>query len=159
MSRSPALVSRAFSGAFGALMVAAAAGPSGRWGLAVLALAAVAVVAGLFVRPVATAAVLLTVAAVGLSDPAPLLVVVSGLSASAYLLSRYADEALTFTSPTVAGMLGFAAAGAAATAVSVRMSWVPLVAPAIVATILMVVAAPLLADVISGPAADREPPG
>lgn len=148
-----------FSSAFGVLMVAAAARPSGVWGLAALALAVAALVAGLFVRPAAVAAVLLTIAGMALGDPVPLLAAVSGLSAAAYLITRYADDAGTLTVPTVLGMVGFTVAGAAAGAVSLQLTWVPLVAPAIMTGILIMVAVPLVAEVFSAPAADREPPG
>ena len=70
-----------FSTAFGALMVAAAAWPAGPAGLIAVALAGAAVLAGLFVRWAATAAVLLTVAAGALTDPPVLFAAVSGLSA------------------------------------------------------------------------------
>lgn len=148
-----------FSPAFGALMVAAAAGPAGPWGLAAVALAAVAIAAGVFVRTAAVVAVPLTVVAIGLGDPAPLFTAVSGLSAAAYLLTRYADEATTLTVPTAAGMLGFAVAGVVVTAIPLRLTWVPLMAPAIVAVILILVVAPLVVEAVSGPAADRQPPG
>ncbi len=147
------------SGAFGVLMVAAAARPAGAWGAAVLALAVGALVAGLFVRPAAVVAVLSTVAGMALGDPVPLLAAVSGLSAAAYLISRYAGEAVTLTVPTALGMVGFTVAGAAAGAVSLDMAWAPLVAPAIMAGLLVLVVLPLLNEAFGGPAADHEQPG
>lgn len=149
----------AFSPAFGALMVAAAARPGGPWALAALAVAAVAVPAGVFDRRAATVAVVATVAAIGLGDPAPVFVAVSGLSAAAYLMTRYAGGAVTLTVPAAAGMLGFAVAGLAVAVIPVRLAWAPLIAPAVVAAILIVVVAPLVAEAVSGPAADRQPPG
>lgn len=148
-----------FSVAFGVLMVAAAARPAGIWGLAALALSAGALLAGLFVRPAAVAAVLLTVGGIALGDPVPVLTAVSGLAATAYLVSRYAGDAVTLTVPTVLGMVGFTVAGAAAAVVPVEASWVALVAPAVMAGILILVAAPLFVEVLSGPTADHEPPG
>lgn len=145
-----------FSPVFGALMVAAAQ-PTGRWAVAASAAALVALLAGLFIRPAAVVAVLLTIGGIALSDPVPVLAVVSGVSAAAYLVSRYADAAVMLTIPTVLGMLGFAAVGLAATAISVRLTWAPLLAPAIMAAILIAVALPLFTE--SGPAADGEPPG
>lgn len=162
MNRRPAPL--LFSTAFGVLMVAAAGRPTGSWGLVALALSAAALVAGLFVRPASVAAVLITIGATALGDPVPLLAAVSGLAAAAYLVSRYAGVAVTLTVPTVLAMVGFTLVGAAATAVPLQMTGVPLAAPVIMVGILILVAAPLVAevtvaDVISGPAADREPPG
>lgn len=158
--RNPAVL---FSPAFGALMVAAAARPGSVWALATLGLAAAAVLAGVFDRRAALAAVLFTVVGITLSGVGPLFAAVSGLSAAAYLLARHSAEAVTLTIPTLLGMCGFAAAGAAVTTLPVRLTWVPLVAPAIMAAILIVVVAPMIgptvAGAISGPGAEREPPG
>lgn len=148
-----------FSAAFGVLMVAAAARPAGSWGLALLVLTAGALLAAVFVRPAAVLAVLLTVAGMALAEPIPLLAAVSGLAAAAYLVSRFADDAATLTVPTVLGMVGFTLAGAAAAAVPVQITWVPLVTPLIMVGILILVAAPLVTDVMSGPASEHEPPG
>lgn len=148
-----------FSTALGVLMVAAAAAPAGPWGLAAVGLAGAAVLTGLFLRPAAVAAVLLAIAATALGDPEPLLAAVSGLSATGYLLTRYADEAATLTVPTVLGMVGFTVAGALVSVVSVQVTWAPLVAPAVMAGILILVAAPLVAELFTGPTADRDPPG
>lgn len=150
----PALLSPAF----GALMIAAAARPASHWGLVALALAACAVVAGVFVRGVAAAAVLLTVVAIGFDAPSPLFAAVSGLSAAAYLATRHAGQAVTLTAPTVAGMLGFAVAGVLFTTIPLRLSWAPLLAPVIIAAILIAVVSQLAAGSVSGPGADREPP-
>ena len=159
MSRSPAAL--LVSSAFGALMVAAAAQPGAPWGLVALALTAAAVLAGLFFRPAATVAVLLSIASMALGDPAPLFAAVSGLSAAVYLLTTHGDPsgAGTLTAPTVAGMVGFTLAGAAATAFSLRLTWIPLLAPVIMAVIVIIVAAPLVAGGVSAPAADSDPPG
>lgn len=147
-----------FATAFGVLMVAAGVAPTAPWGLAAGALALTALLAGLFFRPASIVAVLLTIAGVAIGDPAPLLAAVSGLSAAAYLVSRYADGAVTLTVPTVLGMLGFTAAGVVAAVVPVQLTWVPLIAPAIMVGILIVVVAPLFAEVLPGPAADPPPP-
>jgi hypothetical protein len=152
------LLPAVFATAFGVLMVAAGVRPTAPWALAAAVLALSALLAGLFFRPAAILAVLLTIAGLALADPAPLLTAVSGLSAAAYLVSRYADSAVTLTVPTVLGMLGFTAAGVVATVVPVQLTWAPLVAPAIMAAILIVVVAPLFAEVFAGPAADRQPP-
>jgi hypothetical protein len=156
-----------FSPAFGALMVAAAARPGSVWALAALGLAAAAVLAGVFDRRAAVAAVVLTVVGITLSDVGPLFAAVSGLSAAAYLLARYSAEAVTLTTPTLLGMCGFAVAGAAVTALPVRLTWVPLVAPAIMAAILIAAVAPLVAPLVSPlvsrsvarPGVTPDPPG
>lgn len=146
-----------FSTAFGVLMVAAGVTPTAPWGLAAAALALIALLAGLFFRPAAMLAVLLTIAGMALGDPAPVLAAVSGLSAATYLVSRFADSAVTLTVPMAFGMLGFTAAGVVATAVPLQLTWAPLVAPAILAGLLIVVVAPLFADALPGPATDQPP--
>lgn len=133
-----------FSTFFGAQMALAAAGPGTPSRIAA-ALALAAVVAGVFHRPAATAAVLAAVAALALSDPSPLFAAVSGLSAAAYLVIRYAvgaaddtaSAAVTVTAPTVAGMLVFSLAAVLAAVLPWRWSWVPLLAPAAVVAILV----------------------
>ena len=161
---SPAVL---FSPAFGVLMVAAAVRPGNVWALAALGLAAAAVLAGVFDRRAAVAAVVFTVAGITLGDVVPVFAAVSGLSATAYLLARYSAQAVTLTTPTLLGMCGFAVAGAAVTTVPVRLTWVPLVAPAIMAAMLILAVAPLVAPHVSrglssGPArpgVTPEPPG
>ena len=122
-----------FGPAFGMLMVVTAAATAGPMVLAVLGLALVAVAVGVFDRRAATAAVLLSIAGLALSDPPAVFAAVSGMSAAAYLLTRHAvgSAAVTLTVPTVAGLVGFTVAGLAATAVAVPVSWIPLLAPAI----------------------------
>lgn len=148
-----------FSPAFGALMVAAAASPGDLRALVVLGLAAAAVVAGVFVRPASVAAVLLTIVGIALGDLAPLFAAVSGLAATAYLLARYSGDAMTLTTPSMVGMVGFTLVGAVATSVPVRLTWVPLLAPAIMAAILIVVVVPLIGQSFSRPGVKQEPPG
>ncbi len=128
---------RTLSTGFGLVMVAAAAaeahGPAAV--AAVLALAAVG--AGLLVRAAATGAVLLTVVALAMSDPPPVVAALSGLSAAVYLLLRHAvgTGVMTMTRPTLVAMLGFTAAGVAATAVHRDLAWLPLLAPPAVVAI------------------------
>ena len=73
---------------------------------------------------------------------------VSGMSAAAYLVNRHgaASGAVTMTVPTVAGLIGFTAAGLAATAVALPVDGIPLLAPVLIAAALIVVALPLLGD-------------
>ena len=137
-----------FAQAFGILMVLTAARPAGLIGIVVLALSAVALLAGLFYRRAATVAVLLSIGAMALADPSPFFAAVSGLSAAAYLVLRYADDsdAVAVTMPTAVGLLGFTAAGLAATAVDIQVKWVPLLAPGVVVAILILVAMPMWSD-------------
>ena len=137
-----------FAQAFGILMVLTAARPAGLIGIVVLALSAAALLAGLFYRRAATVAVLLSIGAMALADPSPFFAAVSGLSAAAYLVVRYADDsdAVAVTMPTAVGLLGFTAAGLAATAVDIQVKWVPLLAPGVVVAILILVAMPMWSD-------------
>lgn len=153
-----------FGPAFGLLMVVTAATTGGPFVLGVLGLAVVAVGVSLADRRAATAAVLLSVVALALSDPSPLFAAVSGMSAAAYLVTRHcAGGAVTMTVPMVAGLLGFTAAGLGATAVAVPVSWIPLLAPPIITAVLIVVALPLLGDDrtgdLPGPASGPALPG
>lgn len=162
-SAAPLALPGLFAAAFGALMVAAAARPAAGGGWVGLGAAAAALVAGLFYRPASVVAVLLTIAGMAVGDSTGLLAAVSGLSAAAYLVTRYTQDAATVTLPTVLGMVGFTAVAAAAGAVSVQMAWVPLVAPAITAAILILVALPLVpsrqSGAFSAPGPDLEQPG
>jgi hypothetical protein len=159
MSRSslPPLFSALAAQAFGILMVVTAVRPSGPIGLAALGLSALALLAGLFVRQAAPAAVVVSIAAMGLADPTPVFAAVSGLSAAAYLLLRYAEsdggpgsDAVTLTVPTAVGLVGFTLAALAASAIGTQLAWVPLLAPLIAMAILILVALPLWADERTG---------
>ena len=150
MSRQP--LPLLFSSVFGILMVLTAARPTGPIGVAALGLSAVSLMLSLFVRRAAMVAVLLCIGAMAIAEPSPFFAAVSGLSAAAYLVLRYAEdsEAAAFTVPTVLGMLGFTAAGVAATAVSLQVKWVPLLAPTVVVAVLILVAMPLWGDEHTG---------
>lgn len=145
---------------FGILMVLTAGTSGGRVVLAILGVALIAIAAGLADRRAATAAVLLSIVALALSDPSPLFAAASGLSAAVYLATRHAAA---LTVPTVAWLIGFTVAGVAATAVALPVSWIPLLAPAIIAGVLIVAALPLLADDRTGdlraPWSDRQQSG
>lgn len=153
------------SAAFGLLMVVTAAGSGGSVVLAALGLAVLAVAVGVVDRRASTAAVLLSITALALSDPSPLFAAVSGMSAAVYLLARHAAAtgAITLTPPTVAGLLGFTAVGLVGTAVALPVNWIPLLTPVIMAAVLIVAALPLLADdrtgAVHNPDAEGEPPG
>ena len=152
-------MTRPFSAVFAALMVLAAAWPAGPAGFAAVAPATAAALAGVFFRPAATVSVLLTVAAVALLDTPPLFAAASGLSAAAYLITRHAADrgGIAITVPAAIGMVGFSVAGLMATAVPLRITWAPLLAPAVVVAILVAVAAPLLRQVRSEPVPDPGP--
>ncbi len=123
---------RLLAALFGVAMTAAAAVGAGTPGLAAAAVALIAVLAGLYLRAAATAAVLAAVCAVTLTEPHPMLAAASGVCATAYLVLTYA----TLTRPTAFGIIGFAAAGVLATTAPVELSWLPLLAPvAVVAAV------------------------
>lgn len=140
-----------FSTFFGLLMVLAATGSGGVpvWVGAALALLGLA--AGLFHRPSAVLAVLATAATLALSDTSVLFAAACGLSATAYLVIRYATPDVagigvaTMTGPTVIGMVGCTLAAVTAALVPWRLAWVPLLAP------LLVVGIVVVAWVISAP--------
>jgi hypothetical protein len=159
MSRQPIppLFSSLAAQAFGILMVITAVRPSGPIGLAALGLSAATLLAGLFVRQAAAAAVCVSIAAMALADPTPVFAAVSGLSAAAYLLLRYSgsdggpgSDVVTLTVPTAVGLVGFTAAGLAASVTGPQLPWVPFLAPLIAMAILIVVALPLWADERTG---------
>lgn len=149
---------KALSAAFGVVMVLTAGLDGGPVVLAILAAALAAVAAGLFDRRAGVLAVLLTVAGLALGAPSPLFAAVSGLAATAYLLTGYADRtgANTLTVPTVVGLLGFTLAGLAATAITAKVTWVPLLAPIVMTAVLILVAIPLVGSARTGPARDDD---
>ncbi|MDG4663001.1 hypothetical protein [Mycobacterium sp. 236(2023)] len=111
--------------AFGVLMVGAAAYRADGLVLVVAGVAVVAVIASVWLRPAATAAVLLAALTVALSGSAPLYVVLAGLAAAVYLVVRHADP----TVPTTVFAVGFALAASVVIVVPVRVPWLPLAAP------------------------------
>jgi len=140
-----------FSAVFAALMVVAAAWPAGQAGFAAVAPATLAVLVAVFSRPAAAVAVLLTVAAVALVDTPPLFAAASGLGAAAYLVTRHAADrgGVAITVPAATALVGFTVTGLIATTIPLRMTWAPLLAPAVVVAILVLVGAPLLSQVRS----------
>jgi len=135
---------QALSAGFGVLMVAVAGVQAHGTAVIVAVSALVAVVAGLAFRAAATGAVLLTVVVLALSDSPALVAALSGLSAAAYLLMRYAAGAgvVTMTRPTLLAMLGFTLVGVVATAVNLDLPWLPLVAPPAVVALYWLALAP-----------------
>ena len=122
---------RFFSTVFGVLMVAVAGFQADGHAAVVSVVALAAVGAGLLFRVAATGAVLLTVVALALSDPPPVVAALAGLSAAVYLLLQHAagSGVITMTTPTLVGMHGFTLAGVLATAVNLDLPWLPLLVP------------------------------
>jgi hypothetical protein len=136
-------VNRALSTAFGLVMVAAVALQSGGTALTVCGAASVAVLLGNVFRPVATLAVLASAAVVALGEVAPMLAALCGLSAAAYLVLRHTTGV---TVPTVIGALGFTIVGLAAVALPLQLPWVPLAAPLVVLSTVVLASRPFWTD-------------
>jgi hypothetical protein len=136
------------SAACGLLMVAAIGVGSHGPTLVAATSALVAVLAGTVFRPVATVAVLLTVTAIVLSDPAVPLAAASGLSAAVYLMLRHAAATGTgldtVSGPTMVGAVGFTFAGLVATAFPLQLPWLPLLAPIAVFAVYLLATRPFL---------------
>jgi hypothetical protein len=129
-------------------MVAAAA--VGSHGPAVVAgtLAVVAVGVGMAFRPAATAAVLLSVALIVVSNPSHVFAALSGLCAAAYLVCRHAvgepAGVVVGSWPTVVAAAGFTFVGLVATSFPLQLPWLPLVAPLAVLAIYILATRPFL---------------
>lgn len=109
------------------LLMAAAPGIGSHGPALIAAVAAsIAMLVGLWLRPAATLAVALTVAAVALGDPAPIPTALAGLGAVGYLVLRHAG---VLTVPTAIAAVGFTFAGLVATAFPLRVPWLALLAP------------------------------
>jgi hypothetical protein len=138
------------SAACGLLMVAAIGVGSHGPTLVAATSALVAVLAGTVFRPVATLAVLLTVTAIVLSDPAVPLAAASGLSAAVYLVLRHAAATGTgfdtVSGATMVGAVGFTFVGLVATAFPLRLPWLPLLAPLAVFAVYLLATRPFLRD-------------
>lgn len=134
--------------AFGVLMVAASGVQSGHGPASVVGLLAlVAVAVGMVFRAAATLAVLLAVAAIAFTDPAPILAAVSGLAATLYLVLRHATgRVVTASAPTLVAALAFTIVGLAATAFPLQVPWLPLVAPLAVLGVYLLATGPFSAD-------------
>jgi len=130
--------SRLVPASFGLLMAAAAAVGADGWALIAAAIAAIAVLAGLYLPSVATGAVLAAACAIALCEPQPMLAALSGLAGAAYLVSRHT----TMTRPTAIGLVGFAAVGIVAVTVPGGPAWSALLAAPTVVIAFAVVIAP-----------------
>jgi len=131
---------RLLAAGFGIAMTGVAAVDADARGLVAVVVALIAVVAGLFLRAAATAAVLAVICAVALADPQPTLAAVSGVCAAAYLVLNHA----AVTRPTAAGIAGFAVVGVLATTVPAGLPWLPLLAPIAVVLAIAVALSPFL---------------
>jgi hypothetical protein len=136
------------SAACGVPMVAAAGTGSHGPAVILVSSAMIAVLAGTLVRPLATLAVLLTVATIALSNPAATLAAVSGLAAAVYLVLRHAAGSGTgldgVSGATLVGAAGFAFAGLVATAFPLQLPWLPLLAPLAVFAVYLLATRPFL---------------
>lgn len=134
--------------AFGLLMVGGVAAGCRGFALVVAAAALIAVGVGTAIRPAATLAVLLAVATVMLSTPPLVLVALSGLSAAAYLVCRYAvgtPAAVVRESwPTAVAAVGFSFTGLVAVSFPLQLPWLPLAAPLGALAIYVLAARPFL---------------
>ncbi|HYB39960.1 MAG TPA: hypothetical protein VEF72_32410 [Mycobacterium sp.] len=139
-------VVRTSSTAVGLLMVTSATVGAHGPALVAATLAVVAVVAGAVFRPAATLAVLLTVVTIVVSNPSPMLAALSGLSAAAYLVLRYAVRTPTgvVTAPTMIGAVGFSFVGLVAASFPLQLPWLPLLAPLVVVAIFTLATRPFL---------------
>jgi hypothetical protein len=131
---------RLLAAGFGVVMAGAAAVGADTRGLIAVAVALIAVLAGLYLRIAATAAVLAVICAIALTGPQPMLAAVSGVCAAAYLVLVHA----TVTRPTAVGIAGFAAVGILATTLPSGLSWLPLLAPVAVVAAVGVALSPFL---------------
>ncbi|SBS70202.1 conserved membrane hypothetical protein [uncultured Mycobacterium sp.] len=131
---------RLLAAGFGVVMAGAVAVGADTRGLIAVAVALIAVLAGLCLRVAATAAVLAVIGAIALSGPQPMLTAVSGVCAAAYLVLVHA----TLTRPTAVGIAGFAAVGILATTLPSGLPWLPLLAPVAVVAVIGVALSPFL---------------
>jgi len=131
VSRPQFSVPQGLSLALGVAMVAAAE-PQMHW-LARWAagLAIAAVLLGVRFYSMATVAVLLTALTLTLTTPPPVLAVMSGLCATAYLVMRHASgpNSAAPTRATALAALSFGLFGAGVAVVPLDVAWLPLLAP------------------------------
>jgi hypothetical protein len=136
-------VNRLLSTGFGLVMLAAAALQADGVALTVCAIGVGLVLLGNVFRPVATLAVLAAGAALVLADAPAMLSALCGLSAAAYLMLRHTAAV---PAPTLIGAVGFTALGLGAVAIPLQLPWVPLAAPLMVLTLVVVVSRPFWLD-------------
>ncbi|WP_069601519.1 hypothetical protein [Mycobacterium kyorinense] len=141
---------RILSIACGLLMVAAVGVGTDDQALIAAMLAAAAVLGGAVFRPAATLAVLLTVAVIVLTNPAPSIAAVSGLAAAGYLVLRHTADTVVgldgVSAASIVGAVGFTLAGLVATAFPLELPWLPLAAPLAILAIYVVAIRPFTSD-------------
>ncbi len=141
-------MTRVLSTVFGLLMVAAAAVGSPGPPVVAGGIAVIAVGVGIVFRPAATAAVLLSVALIVVSNPSHVLAALSGLCAAAYLVCRHAvgepAGVVVGSWPTVVAAAGFTFVGLVATSFPLQLPWLPLAAPLAVLAIYTLATRPFL---------------
>lgn len=120
---------RVLATAFGLMMVAAVALQADGPALVAAAVAAAAVVGSVWSARLAVIAVVPAVAALALSDAAPIVAALAGLSATCYLAVRHGGRGEAVTVPTMVAVLGASALGILATSIPVELPWAPLAAP------------------------------
>ncbi len=132
----------------GLTMVAAAGVQTHGPALFAAGLAVAAVIVGVVFRPAATAAAVIVVCLLAWDDPAAVFALLSGLSATGYLMLRYAagSTAVTVTAQSIIGALGFSVLGLAATSIFLQQRWVALLAPTAIVALFVVVVAGLAVD-------------
>ncbi|BBX48609.1 integral membrane protein [Mycobacterium cookii] len=132
-----------------AMVAVVGTGTHGPPGVAAVS-AGAAVVVAVVLRPVATLAVLLTVAVIALSSPDAALVGMSGLFAAVYLVLRHAAAGSvglnSVSGATMVSAVGFTLVGVVATAFPLQLPWLPLLAPLAVFAIYLLATRPFLRD-------------
>jgi hypothetical protein len=143
-------VAHLLSTACGLLMVAAVGVGTHGPARVAAASALVAVTSAVMFRPVATLAVLLTVAVIALTGPTATVAAVAGLSAAVYLVLRHGAASGigldSVSAATLVSTLGFTLAGLVATAFPLQLPWLPLLAPLAVFAIYVLATRPFLPD-------------
>ncbi|WP_390888058.1 hypothetical protein [Candidatus Mycobacterium wuenschmannii] len=134
----------------GLLMVAAVGVGTHGPARAIAAAAVIAVALAAVFRPVATFAVLLTVAVIGVTGATALVAAVAGLSAAVYLVLRHAAASGvgldSVSAATLIAAMGFTLAGLVAAAFPLQVPWLPLLAPLAVFAAYLLAARPFLRD-------------
>jgi hypothetical protein len=136
-------MNRALSTAFGLVMAASAALQANDVALIAALAAAGMVLAGNVFRSLATAAVVLTAAAIVLDDTPPTVAALCGLAATGYLVLGHTA---TVTAPTVMGAVGCTAVGLGAVALPLDVPWLPLAAPLTVVALVVIATRPFWAS-------------
>jgi hypothetical protein len=150
MSRGAQLTAHVLSTASGFAMVAVIGIGTQGAARAAAASTVVAVAVAILLRPVATLAVLFTVAVIVLSNPDATLVAVSGLLAAVYLVLRHAAASSvglnSVSGATMVSAVGFTLVGLVASAFPLQLPWLPLLAPLAVFAVYLLATRPFLRD-------------